>query len=96
MKIFWQNMVKISEEKQLTTLAVLALRRRVTACQTLDFLPFTQTLSPRFEALSPTEHHPFRTNGNKHSSSPARANKGGGIRPHSPSIFLTTWGFFHL
>lgn len=78
MKIFWQNMVKISEERQLTTLAMLALRCRVTACQTLDFLLFIQTLSPCFEALAPTEHHPFITNWNRDSSSPARANKGGG------------------
>lgn len=99
MKIFWQNMVKISEEKQLTTLAVLALRRQVSACQTLDFHSFTQTLSPRFEALAPTERR-LITNGNKCSSGPVRANKGGPIektqRSHSPSIFLTTCGFFHL
>lgn len=37
MKIFWQNMVKISEEKQLTRLAALALHHQVTACQTLAF-----------------------------------------------------------
>lgn len=43
MKIFWQNMVKISEEKQLTRLATLALRHQVTTCQTLAFHLFDQT-----------------------------------------------------
>lgn len=61
MKIFWQNMVKISEEKQLTRLATRALRRQVTACQTLAFHWLAQTSSHHHESglwFRLCEHHP--------------------------------------
>lgn len=108
MKIFWQNMVKISEERQLITLIRFVVFHWVTACQILSefYQTLSQHLGPRPSALTVSTHSSryshmnFKTHCNGRYSSSAPANRGGHYAKtkvsHSPSIFLTTWGFFHL